>query len=606
MIQNEILNGELLLYIMNGIKTKLIIKNGNIIFSVSSLENQNDSNYNLTIIDLGECEGILRDKYDLRQNETFFIFKKESFIDGLLFPIVEYELYTNKIKSKLNMEFCKDKKINMNFKVSINENNLYKYDPSNNYYNDICFSSTTEDNTDIILLDRKKEFNNNNLSLCESNCIYKGYNSQTKSSSCDCDIKTELSFFSEIINNKFEIIEKFNEINSNINVIRCYYTLFNMNGLIYNIGSYFILIIIFIEFILMIFFKAKEYNKFIKNIKKNFINSNEKKNSLKLSNSNINNIGKKEIKTNKTHKNKSYKNIENIVETQSNRSKIKLLNVIKNIKNTNYNNKKTKNKSRNKILGIKINLPQREIINQSIINNNKGKIEKKKLTIIKYNDFELNNFSYKKALKLDKRNYFHYYLSLLKYNQLLIFTFYTNNDYNSKIIKISLFLFLFSLYYTINTLFFNNESIHNIYKNKGKYDFLFQIPQIIYSSIISSLIKIIISYFSLTEKDIIQIKEKEEKKDKNITKLIKCLLVKFILFYILTFLFLILFWYYLACFCAVYKNSQVHVIKDTLASFSISQMYPLGLSLLPGIFRIISLKEEKECLYKFSKLLQLI
>ena len=494
----------------------------------------------------------------------------------------------------------------MNFKVSINENNLYKYDPSNNYYNDICFSSTTEDNTDIILLDRKKEFNNNNLSLCESNCIYKGYNSQTKSSSCDCDIKTELSFFSEIINNKFEIIEKFNEINSNINVIRCYYTLFNMNGLIYNIGSYFILIIIFIEFILMIFFKAKEYNKFIKNIKKNFINSNEKKNSLKLSNSNINNIGKKEIKTNKTHKNKSYKNIENIVETQSNRSKIKLLNVIKNIKNTNYNNKKTKNKSRNKILGIKINLPQREIINQSIINNNKGKIEKKKLTIIKYNDFELNNFSYKKALKLDKRNYFHYYLSLLKYNQLLIFTFYTNNDYNSKIIKISLFLFLFSLYYTINTLFFNNESIHNIYKNKGKYDFLFQIPQIIYSSIISSLIKIIISYFSLTEKNIIHIKEKEEKEDKNITKLIKCLLVKFILFYILTFLFLILFWYYLACFCAVYKNSQVHVIKDTLASFSISQMYPLCLSLLPGIFRMISLKEEKECLYKFSKLLQLI
>ena len=228
----------------------------------------------------------------------------------------------------------------------------------------------------------------------------------------------------------------------------------------------------------------------------------------------------------------------------------------------------------------------------------------KKNIILKYNDFELNNFSYQEALRLDKRVYLKYYLSLLKYNQLLIFTFYTYNDYNSKIIKISLFFFLFSLNYTINTLFFDNESIHNIYINKGVYDFISQIARIIYSSIISSLIKVIISNISLTEKNIIKIKK--EKKNVNISKFIKCLLVKFILFYILIFLFLIFFWYYLACFCAVYKNSQVYVIKDTLISFSISQIYPFGLCLLPGIFRIISLKGDKECLYNFSKKIQLI
>ena len=244
-----------------------------------------------------------------------------------------------------------------------------------------------------------------------------------------------------------------------------------------------------------------------------------------------------------------------------------------------------------------------ENINESVLNNSKENFGNRKINIIKYNDYELNNFSYQEALRLDKRVYLKYYLSLLKYNQLLIFTFYTNNDYNSKIIKICLFFFLFSLNYAVNSLFFNNESIHIIYENKG-YDFIFQIAQIIYSSIISSLIKVIISFFSLTEKNIIKIKK--EKKNKNIIKLTKCLLVKFILFYILAFLFLIIFWYYLACFCAVYKNSQVYVIKDTLISFSISQIYPLGLCLLPGIFRMISLKGDKECLYKFSKLLQLI
>ena len=99
-----------------------------------------------------------------------------------------------------------------------------------------------------------------------------------------------------------------------------------------------------------------------------------------------------------------------------------------------------------------------------------------------------------------------------------------------------------------------------------------------------------------------------KKKDKTIKKVefFKCLLVKFILFYIFTFLFLIFFWYYLACFCAVYKNTQIHVIKDALISYSFSQLYPLALCLLPGIFRIKSLKGDKECLYQISKLLQLI
>ena len=70
-----------------------------------------------------------------------------------------------------------------------------------------------------------------------------------------------------------------------------------------------------------------------------------------------------------------------------------------------------------------------------------------------------------------------------------------------------------------------------------------------------------------------------------------------------------MFWYYLGCFCVIYKNSQIHVIKDTLISILISLLYPFGLSLLPRIFRVKALKDknsDKECLYKFSKLLQLI
>ena len=92
----------------------------------------------------------------------------------------------------------------------------------------------------------------------------------------------------------------------------------------------------------------------------------------------------------------------------------------------------------------------------------------------------------------------------------------------------------------------------------------------------------------------------------NFSKAITNLLIRFILFYILDFLLLLLFWYYLGCFCAVYKNTQLYIIEDTLLSFLLSLMYPFLLNLIPGIFRIPALKHHKEFIYKISKIVQII
>ncbi len=62
-------------------------------------------------------------------------------------------------------------------------------------------------------------------------------------------------------------------------------------------------------------------------------------------------------------------------------------------------------------------------------------------------------------------------------------------------------------------------------------------------------------------------------------------------------------------FGVIYKNNQFHLLKDTLISFGISLIYPFGIYLLPGIFRIPSLsnhKKQRECMYNFSKFLQLL
>ena len=103
------------------------------------------------------------------------------------------------------------------------------------------------------------------------------------------------------------------------------------------------------------------------------------------------------------------------------------------------------------------------------------KNRKKNKKDINLNDYELNNLPYIQALELDKRTFIDYYISLIKTKQLLIFTFYTKNDYNSSIIKICLFLFCFASYFIVNALFFNDSTMHKIYEDQGKYDLIYQI-----------------------------------------------------------------------------------------------------------------------------------
>jgi len=225
---------------------------------------------------------------------------------------------------------------------------------------------------------------------------------------------------------------------------------------------------------------------------------------------------------------------------------------------------------------------------------------------MKYNDTELNLLSYKEALKSDKRKYFEYYISLLRTRHLLIFSFFNGNDYNSRTIKINLFFFTFAVNYTINALFFNHSTMHKIYEDGGEFDFIYQIPQILYSTIISSFLIILVKQLALSEKNVLKIKNSEiDNLNKNIESEINGIKCKFISFFIIVLIILSFFGYYVGCFCAVYKNAQIHLLIDTLLSFIISLVYPLILYFLPGFFRIPSLKNSKECMYNMSKIIQL-
>ena len=139
----------------------------------------------------------------------------------------------------------------------------------------------------------------------------------------------------------------------------------------------------------------------------------------------------------------------------------------------------------------------------------------------------------------------------------------------------------------------NEDAIHNIYQNQGTFDLIYQIPQIIYSNIISFIIDKIIRYLSLSQDYVLNAKMKPiiTTRNKIFQKVFRVMLVKFIIFFIISFLFLYFFWLYIACFCFVYRNTQIYLIKDTVFSFGLSLITPFIFYLVSAILRIYSLKK---------------
>ena len=609
-IKEDIINHKLdylLTNVTEGNKEDLYIKDQDILYQITTTDNQNNNIYNnISSIKLGECENILKSIYNIDKNLSLIIFKIDYYLEGLLIPIIGYEVYHPINKSKLNLSYCNETLISYNIPVSIDENNLYKYDQNSEYYSDECSTYTTEDGTDILINDRKEEFIQNNMSLCENICTYTGYDQKTKKALCECGIKYQEFILSEIEKQTDLLSNNLTteySSNSNLGTMKCYETLFSKDGLLTNIGSYILLFIIFVHMLsIILFYKCGYY--ILESKIKNIISKIKKHPKC---------IKSTKVKNKKKKKKKIFKN--------SNPTK-KVKKIIKNRIDTEEKIPEKTDKSFNKFSKLKMKdnkvnkygekeqngsiIPLSNLSDKPFNLNSKLKINE----IIKnYNDFELNSLNYKDALEIDKRAYLQCYISLLKTKQQIIFTFFPIKDDNILIIKICLFCLSFSIYYFFNTFFFSCKAIHKVYEDKGSYDASYFMPLIIYSFLISYYINALIKFITLSERNLSELKK--EKIIKNLfdkqAKIQRCLIIKYICYFIISFIFLIFFWYYLSSFCAVYQNSQVYVIKNTFISFIIGLIYPFFSNLFPGIFRLYSLntkKDKRECIYKFSQFLQ--
>ena len=117
----------------------------------------------------------------------------------------------------------------------------------------------------------------------------------------------------------------------------------------------------------------------------------------------------------------------------------------------------------------------------------------------------------------------------------------------------------------------------------------------------------IIKKLALSDAKIIEFKKINDIKEceNEMPKTIKCLKIKFICFFALSSLFLMLFSYYVSCFFFFYKNTQLILIEDTLISFGINSLFPFILYAIAAIIRIFSVQKPEKLLeffYKVSKL----
>ena len=604
-IKKELLNRVNIIDINEGNDLKLTQNDILITFTSTLNQKEEINNKNKTVINLGECETKLKNNYNIPTSNPLYIFKLDKTIQGMKIPKIEYEvyypLYNNNTLYSLDLSLCENMKIDIYIPLELNES-LDKYNKSSDYYTNLCTKASSDNGADITINDRKNNFVENNMTLCEENCDLNNYDYNNSKVKCSCEIKIKLPLIDEISFDKKKLLNSFTDIKNiaNLHLVKCYKEVFDKNGVLKNYGFFIFIFINVLFYISVILFIFKYYNTL-----KNQINEiiSAKKNMKEINNDSLE--MKKDNKSTNNSIVKTKNNKENKINTTNNDED-------NNNKNKNKKSKFIKLKTKNKYYPPKKKGKKKKKFNKK---NGINKVQFNTMNIInkeplKYNDLELNTFEYKKALLFDKRSFGECYFSLLKMNHLLVFSFYCNEkDYNPQIIKLFLFFFFFAVHFTINALFFNDDTMHKIYIDEGSYNFIYQIPQIIYSSLISAVLTFVIKYLSLPEKDIIDIKNEkaDEQLDNKVIDIMSKIKVKFVLFFIFTFVILLGFMFYISCFCGVYINTQVHLIKDSLVSFFLSLVYPLGIYIFACLLRMCSLKaknKDRECLYKLSLFVQ--
>ena len=269
-ITNEDTNQKIYEHIINNVipnfegseKEKIIFGKDNYYFLITSYDYglindkiNNKSNL-FSIIDLGECENILRENNNLNENISLIILAFEKLSNISSERNLQFEVYESFTKKRLNLSVCQDKQINIYIPLILSEKlqNLYNnlkdlgYDLFNIngiFYQDICTPYKSQNGTDVLLSDRIDHYYNNNETQCHSNCKFSDYSLETEILKCECNIisstinteQNNQESGAKLIYKSFYEVLKF----SNYKVLKCYKLAFNSIIFKNNTGNFIVI-----------------------------------------------------------------------------------------------------------------------------------------------------------------------------------------------------------------------------------------------------------------------------------------------------------------------------------------------------------------------------
>ena len=602
----------------------IVIKGeSNFIYQITTIDNEknlinkniSEKDYNISMIDFTECEQLLKKENGIDENISLIVLKMEKMTDKTSEKNIQYQIYEPVNLTLLNMSICKNSLIKMYIPFALGGEtlNLYQdlkdsgydlFDKNNKFYNDICTPYTSTNGTDVALSARQKYFYEEHGNLCQENCQFLNYSTENELISCGCKIvdegiepNNENKFNPKIIYESFYDILKY----SNYKVLKCYDLVFKNKTFISNKGSIIVITYFIIYTIFLIIFIIKGTSP-LKIITSKFQgNSPEISNEKKVDN----NTSKKIGENNKKGKRKNNKKRSTKKSHYPPKKKVAKIN---------FNNKNKNHSSRNKESQLTLN-------NSSKTNKSKTNYHssyrnaldlknniKKDISVYDIKDlkddnkeeelsnYELNNLEYEDSIKLDKRDFSEIYWSILRREHLILFTFFSCDDYNLSSVKFARFIFLVCTDMALNVFFFSDDSMNKIFLTYGKYDFIQKIPQMIYTVIVSQLLELLLCFLSLTDKYIYKIKRMRFKTFLNINNIYRIINLKLCIFFIITTILFLFYWFIISAFCAVYENTQIIFIKDSIFSFITGLLYPFILYLFPSVLRIICLKNKQRSL----------
>ena len=175
-----------------------------IILTSNDMDVQSQLEKGISAVDLGNCTEVIKSHYNISSEENLIVLNLESKNNNSdisensfnLGKNIQIEIYDNSGR-KLDLSVCKEgiklfmnledvEDLNIETSKKYSQQGIDVFNPTDNFFNDLCHKYDNIDGIDIIIDDRRNDIYQN-ATFCQSGCVYNGVDYDLMTANCLCD-----------------------------------------------------------------------------------------------------------------------------------------------------------------------------------------------------------------------------------------------------------------------------------------------------------------------------------------------------------------------------------------------------------------------------------